>query len=365
MAATPHPAVRRSIVPPYLLARLARVDDPRFAVAADAARQSLLTDVPLRGIREGEPPAHPRRGAMPAPDREPGLPQRWISDAAGLEILPGRLVRSEGNPATGDPAVDEAYDGLGHTHALFWTQFGLDSIDGVGLPLEASVHYGHHYDNAFWDGRRMVFGDGDGEVFTRFTASLSVIGHELAHGVIQYSANLPYQGQSGALNESISDVFGALVEQHALGQDVASASWLIGEGLFTDQVEGRAIRSMKAPGTAYDDDVLGTDPQPASMDGYIDTDEDNGGVHLNSGIPNRAFYLVADALGGNAWEAAGHIWFDTVMRDDLPTTVDFAGFARATIEVAAERHGAGSREADAVVVAWESVGVLLPAERSE
>ncbi len=155
------------------------------------------------------------------------------------------------------------------------------------------MHFGKLYDNAFWDGKQMVFGDGDGEIFERFTRSLSVIGHELAHGVTQYSAGLAYRNQAGAINESMSDVFGALVEQYLKRQSVAEASWLIGEGLFTPQVEGQALRSIKAPGTAYDDDVLGKDPQPDSMDSYVRTSADNGGVHINSGIPNRAFYLAA------------------------------------------------------------------------
>src|SRR5690606_15305154 len=125
--------------------------------------------------------------------------------------------------------------------------------------------------------------------FDGFTGSLSVIGHELTHGLIEYTAGLVYRDQSGALNESIADVFGALVEQHAAGQTADEASWLIGEGLFTDQVEGNALRSMAAPGTAYDDDVLGKDPQPGHMDDFVETNRDNGGVHLNSGIPNKAF----------------------------------------------------------------------------
>ncbi|BBE24050.1 hypothetical protein MN0502_29330 [Arthrobacter sp. MN05-02] len=144
------------------------------------------------------------------------------------------------------------------------------------------MHYGTDYDNAFWDGERMVFGDGDGEIFGRFTASLTVISHELVHGFTQYSTNLEYQGQSGALNESLSDVFGVLVEQRELGQDAADATWLVGAGIFTAQVQGSALRSLRAPGTAYDDDVLGRDPQPATMADYVETTSDNGGVHINS-----------------------------------------------------------------------------------
>src|SRR5690606_30719624 len=136
--------------------------------------------------------------------------------------------RREGQPASGDVAVDEAYDGLGATFDLYSEVFGRNSIDGAGLRLRASVHYGRLYDNAFWDGERMVFGDGDGEVFGRFPRSLSVIGHGLTHGVTQFASGLVYRGQSGALNESVSDVFGALVEQYARGQTSEQAGWLIG-----------------------------------------------------------------------------------------------------------------------------------------
>ncbi|MGL5857647.1 MAG: protealysin inhibitor emfourin [Angustibacter sp.] len=283
---------------------------------------------------------------------------RTISDAAGTEQLPGRQVRGEGQTATGDAAVDEAYDGLGATWALYQDVFGRNSLDGAGLPLAATVHYGDRYDNAFWNGDRMVFGDGDGTTFTRFTVAVDVIGHELTHGVIEYSGGLTYQGQSGALNESIADVFGSLVKQRALGQDASSADWLIGAGLFTDAVQGQALRSMKAPGTAYDDPVLGKDPQPATMDDYVQTSDDNGGVHINSGIPNHAFYLAATAIGGNAWEGgAAHVWYETLTRGTLSPDVDFAGFAAATAAVASTRFGADSTQLRAITEAWTRVGL--------
>jgi len=354
-----HP-VRCAIVPPYLLARLAELDDPRFTAAAEAARRSLRLDEPIRSLRVDERHNSLLPGtSAPRAVSVPGTPNRTIGDAEQLQVVPGRIVRREGEPATADVTVNEAYDGLGATHSLYWDRYERDSIDDDGLPLDATVHYGRDYDNAFWDGERMVFGDGDGEIFNRFTVSLSVIAHELTHGVTQYTANLVYQGQSGALNESVSDVFGALAEQNAAGQSVDQASWLIGEGLFTDQVEGTALRSMKAPGTAYDDDVLGKDPQPDSMAGYIETDDDNGGVHLNSGIPNRAFYLVAEAIGGYAWEAAGQIWYDTLTGPNLRRTADFAMFARATAIAAAQRFGANSIEHEAVVAGWQGVGLAV------
>ena len=199
-----------SIVPPYLLRRLAAQQEPRLSEAAQAARTALLHVKTFQASRALASPAAPP-GMR---EVKPGPPERTIYDAKSLEKLPGSLVRKEGAPSTGDPAADEAYDGLGAHAPLYWDAFGRDSIDGTGLPLDATVHYGRHYDNAFWDGEQMVFGDGDGEVFNRFTESLSVIGHELTHGVTQYAAGLAYRNQSGALNESISDVFGALVKQY-------------------------------------------------------------------------------------------------------------------------------------------------------
>ncbi len=355
------PARPGFIVPPYLLARLAEADAHGMPRAAEAARRSLLADPALRVERERAAVATPAAPASVWAAATPTV-RRTIFDAGNAESLPGRPVRDETDAPADDVAVNEAFEGLGATYALLLEAFGRDSVDGAGLPLLATVHYGRDYDNAFWDGERMVFGDGDGEVFGRFTASLSVIGHELAHGVTQYTAGLVYEGQSGALNESFSDVLGALVEQHQRGQRAEEASWLIGEGLFTEAVQGRALRSMSEPGTAYDDDVLGKDPQPADMAGYVDTRDDNGGVHLNSGIPNRAFALAATELGGFAWERAGRVWYDALVgAPGAPAPVSpratFAEFAAATVTAAHARFGAESTEASAIDRAWRTVGV--------
>lgn len=344
-----------SIIPPYLLRRLAAQQEPEFSAAARAAREALLHVPSFQSSRSVPSPAAPAGLREPAP----AAPHRTVYDAGFSEQLPGSVVRKEGEPATGDPAADEAYDGLGHTHRLYAEAFGRNSIDHKGLALDATVHFGRLYDNAFWDGRQMVFGDGDGQVFERFTKSLSVIGHELTHGVTQYSAGLVYRNQAGALNESMSDVFGALVEQYLRKQPTSEASWLIGEGLFTDQVQGKALRSLRAPGTAYDDDVLGKDPQPDSMDDYVRTSADNGGVHINSGIPNRAFCLVATALGGNAWESPAQIWYETLTGGTLAPNATFRAFAKATATSARELFGAESQEHDAVRAAWETVKVKL------
>jgi Zn-dependent metalloprotease len=287
---------------------------------------------------------------------QPGEKQRTIYDAKATENLPGSLVRSEGDPPSEDPSVNEAYDAAGATFDLYHDVFERNSVDNKGLRLDSTVHYGVKYDNAFWNGSQMVYGDGDGDIFNRFTKCIDVIGHELTHGVTQYEAGLIYFGEAGALNESMSDVFGTLVKQRVKNQKAEEADWIIGEGIFTDKVKGVGIRSMKAPGTAYNDLVLGKDPQPAHMKDIYTGMEDNGGVHINSGIPNNAFYLTAMEIGGYAWEKAGKIWYVSLC-DRLRSKANFQKAAEITIQVAGELYGENSPEQKAVRNAWDKVGV--------
>ena len=344
------------IVPPYLLQHLAASDDSDLA---EHARRTLLRDGVFRAR-----PERPSTSTAPTAAAASTALRRTIHDAHQGSTLPGDVVRNEGDKPSGDEAVNQAYDALGDTWKLYQEVYGRNSIDGHGLPLVATVHYEHNYDNAFWNGSQMVFGDGDGTIFLGFTRSVDVIGHELTHGVTESTAGLTYQGQSGALNESLSDVFGSLVKQRALGQSAAQADWLIGADLLAPGVKGVALRSMKAPGTAYDDPRLGKDPQPADMSGYVETTDDNGGVHLNSGIPNRAFYLVASTIGGNAWEAPGQIWYDVLTGSSIKADCDFATFAALTVAAATTRFGADARETAAVRDAWRTVKVPVDAARA-
>ncbi|MGY0023921.1 M4 family metallopeptidase [Streptomyces sp. YJ-C3] len=341
-----------TIVPPHILDRAAQSGEAAIAVKA---RRSLERDAFERTRRRmttviGAPSVAPPAGT-PAEQ-----PQRTVYDARHHTELPGRKVRGEGDKPGKDATVNRAYAGLGATFELYLEKFTRHSINGEGLPLNATVHYSEDYNNAFWNGEQMVFGDGDGEIFLDFTIPVDVIGHELTHGVTQYTANLTYFGQPGALNESVSDVFGSLIKQYTLGQTAAEADWLIGAGLLAPRVTGVALRSMKAPGTAYDDDVLGKDPQPADMDHFVRTGRDNGGVHINSGIPNHAFYILAESLGGHAWERAGQIWYDTLTGGELKQDALFADFAKLTVKAAQARFG-GGEEQQAVLKAWEQVGV--------
>lgn len=338
------------IVPQYILRAIARNGTKQQRMWA---LQTLAVDTTMRSVRDG-PLVRPRGIRAIA-----GQKTRSIYDAGSSQNLPGKLVRAEGSKASPDVTVNEAYDGLGATYDFYWQVFKRDSIDDKGLPLQASVHFGSKYNNAFWNGTQMVFGDGDGVYFNRFTIALDVIGHELTHGVTEVEAALDYNMQSGALNESVSDVFGSLVKQRALNQTADKADWLIGAGLFTAKVNGVALRSMKAPGTAFDDPVLGQDRQPAIMKDYVNTLEDNGGVHINSGIPNHAFYLAASVIGGYAWDKAGRVWYQTLRDKRLRPKASFSDFATLTIDNATQLYKASGKETKAVREAWKAVGVRV------
>jgi Zn-dependent metalloprotease len=366
-ARTGGPCSTCCILPPHILTKIAERGNPRQrsrALQALSVTQSLhLARVgydesvrELRQLRRAARQRLPRVSGLAA--LIAGQPQRKIYTASNTQRTPGRLIRSEGAPPTGDPAVDEAYEYMGDTYTLYWNVFNRDSIDDDGMPLHGTVHYDKDYDNAFWDGREMIYGDGDREQFDRFTKSVDVIGHELTHGVTQNEAGLIYWAETGALNESISDVFGSLVKQYRNNQTAAQADWLIGQGLFMPGVNGVAIRSMKAPGTAYNDPVLGRDPQPSHMSKYVRTLDDSGGVHINSGIPNHAFYLAATRLGGYAWENLGTIWYETLLHPLLKRTAKFSDFARLTMLTAHQLFPEGP-EAQAVGDSWAQVGVTL------
>ncbi|HEX8068054.1 MAG TPA: M4 family metallopeptidase [Thermoleophilaceae bacterium] len=350
-----------SIAPPHILARFAEEgdeDERRAALKTIVAsgsirsRRGVVTqvvrnlDAATRGLAFLRPPAGESRTVFD------------VQHGTSAE-LPGQRVRGDGDAESDDPAVNQAYDGSGDTYDYYREVHERDSVDGNGLELVSTVHFGNAFDNAFWNGTQMVYGDGSGQLFRAgsLTESLDVIAHELTHGVTQFTAGLEYRTQSGALNESFSDVFGSLVKQWKGKETADQADWLIGEGIFAGRLEGQSLRSLKSPGDAND-----FDNQPARMSDFVelpddnDPANDNGGVHINSGIPNHAFFLVATALGGHAWEKAGRIWYGALTARLQPDS-DFAACAEATLSVAEELFGTGA-EHDAVGNAWREVGVL-------
>jgi Zn-dependent metalloprotease len=341
---------RRTAVAPYVLEQVA----VRGSTAQRAwAQHELERDRSTRTRRAGRQLA-PKASVMAR--RPGGTPERTIYDAHRSHDDPphGRCVRAEGWPATGDAQANDVYDGIGAAYDLFWEVYGRNSIDDAGMAIHAYVHFGVGYPNAFWDGQQMLFGDGDGTVVGRTTQTVDLIGHELTHGVVSRTANLEYHGQAGALHESICDVFGSLVKQRVLGQTAVEADWLIGEGVLGRTIKGVALRSLRAPGSAFDDPLVGSDPQPSTMDAYLP----ESGIHLNAGIPNHAFYLAAVKIGGHAWERAGQVWYDALCDAGLARDTGFEHFAELTIATAERLYGDGSDEATAIAEAWQAVGVL-------
>lgn len=241
----------------------------------------------------------------------PGEGPRKVYDSENTWNKQVTLVREEGGPATSDDAERNAYDYAGTVREYFGERLNRNSIDNAGMDIILNINFGVDFMNAFWDGDEMTFGNGDGDIFIDFTKSPEVVAHELTHGVTQFTANLDYYSQSGALNEHFSDVFGSVITQYANGQTANNADWLIGNEIMGPTLYGEALRSMKAPGTAYDNPLMGTDPQPNHMDNYYAGPMDNQGVHINSGIPNKAFYLVAMAIGT---DKAALIWYHALQQ---------------------------------------------------
>src|SRR5919205_714269 len=295
------------IIPPYITDELAKSPDP--AVRSRALAQ-LRTATRMRAFREAAQ-FMPLLMATTSPNLEKN---RLIYDAKQSDQLPGTLLRSEGQAKTGDKAADEAYDGAGDTYDFYQQIFSRNSLDDNGMTLISSVHVDEvdengqlvPMNNAFWNGEQMAYGDGDGRVFQRFTSSLEVIGHELTHGVVTFTSNLRYFAQPGALNEHFADVFGILVRHWKNGETASKANWVVGAELLLPLPPGtpkttqrRGIRDMENPGTAFvNDPDLGNDPQPGHMSKIFTGPRDRQGVHINSGIPNRAFVLAAKAIGG-------------------------------------------------------------------
>ncbi len=338
------------VIPPHILTRVAgqAVDEAHEDARATLEQMRDLATGHARTLIDAT-------ASLPAEAQRPAK-RRHVYDAGNQHRLPGKLVMSERKSASTDVEVKEAYDGSGATYDFYERVFGRTSVDGRGMRLDSTVHYGARFENAMWNGSQIIYGDGDGRIFNRFTASLDVIGHELTHGVIQHTAALGYAGQTGALNEHLSDAFGIMVKHYTLGLSANESDWLIGAELFGPAVHGSAVRSMALPGSAYDDPILGRDPQPSHMRDYVHTTDDNGGVHINSGILNHGFYLAAMSLGGKTWEVLGRIWY-TALTDRLRPEADFADFTRATVDIAGELYGNGGQVQRVIAAAWDDVGL--------
>lgn len=336
-------------VPPHVQREVAKstagpAADKTQLGLAEAARKK-------RAAALGKAAAAP--GLAPVPT---GTSRREVFDSGHTNGQRVTLVRAEGQPTTDDADASNAYEYAGLVRRYFYDVLDRNSIDQRGLDLVLNVHFGTSYNNAFWDGDEMTFGDGDGVIFSGFARSLDVVAHELAHGVTQFTSGLVYKNEPGALNEHFSDVFGTAITQWANRESPADADWLIGDEIMGPGLYGEALRSMRHPGTAYDNATLGKDPQPAHYaDRYTGT-ADNGGVHINSGIPNRAFYLAATELGDTL--ATARIWYHAL--HFLKPSTTFSQAAKQVADSARVLAKAGvvpKGAAQSVRGAWLAVGV--------
>ena len=277
----------------------------------------------------------------------PLLPDGGFTIALDLgqnrDLSLGQLIMSNRPDGGWDPAGVSAFVNLQRTHSYFLSTFGRNSIDGAGSDLVANVHYGQQVPNAFWTLGQMWFGDGDNQTFANLAGCLDVVAHEMSHGVIEQTANLIYQNQSGALNESFADIFGAMVDR---------GDWLLGEDCYLPAPG--FLRSLANPN-------LGG--QPAHMDEFLRLPAhiDNGGVHFNSGIPNRTAYLLAEGLTEEGLglsigdEKTEQIFYAALLM--LTRNADFLDAREATITAAELLYGDASPEAEATALAWNAVGV--------
>jgi Zn-dependent metalloprotease len=309
---------RCMFVPPRVLENLARVGLENARLSVQQSRQSRSK----RGVRLVDMQTF--TGAS-----TPGTAARQVYNCNNTWQQRKELVRSEGDPDVDDKVVNEVYEYAGIVRDYFNSVIDRNSIVNCGMDLILNVHFGKDYMNAYWDGDEMTFGDGDGTIFKSFTKSLDVVAHELSHGVTQFTADLEYYGESGALNEHFSDVFGSAITQFAQKQDAESADWLIGNEIMGPELYGETLRSMRAPGMAYNHELMGKDPQPDHMRNYYAGLDDNQGVHINSGIPNKAFYLVAMEIGT---ESATLVWYGALRK--LWSTAKFNDAVEVIVESA-------------------------------
>lgn len=335
----------------------------KFVFSAQDNALHLAYEIVATGERDGIPArdlvyidAHSGAVADLRPTVHTAL-NRKVYTAANGTSLPGTLKMTETNNTSTDTAMQAAFDNTGTTYNFYKSVLGRDSYNGNGATLISTVHYSKNYDNAYWDGTQMVYGDGDGTQMTSLSKSLDVTAHELTHAVTEYSANLAYQNEPGALNEAMSDIMGASTESWSRNNAVDSKTWMLGEDIWTPGVSGDALRYMDDPAK----DGESKDYYPTRYTGT----QDYGGVHINSGIANLAFKLLVTGgthprnkttvqVTGIGIAKAREIFY-RALTQYMTSNTNFAGARAATKQAATDLYGA--TVALSVEQAWAAVGV--------
>ena len=340
-----------SIIPSKVLERFAR-DKKLPAQVRKAFADAAEFDQELRKVRQ----ARAKLSLLSRTMLPTGLvgataapPTVTVSDCAHGNTLPGTPVPNPGS--SGDSTVKRTFVETSGVAKFLQTAFGRNSLDNAGMTLVSSVHYSVNYNNAFWNGTQMTYGDGDGSIFVDFTKSNDVIGHELTHGLTQHSAAFVYSNQAGGLNESVSDVFGSMFRQWRANQTVTKADWLIGKEIMGPAALARGftcLRDMSNPAAKH---CLA--PQPTRFSQY----QDGMDPHESSGIPNFAFYKAAIAIGGKSWEKAGRIWYQALTGFAPNPNMKMKVFANRTRKLARSLFPAEPAVRTAVDKAWTAVGL--------
>jgi Zn-dependent metalloprotease len=343
------------IIPKSVLDRLAR-DAGLERDVRDAMARTALLDTEIRKLRIqnqnltriGMQLAPMLQGAVAAPAVQ-------VYDCHHGLTLPGAPVPNPGSSpdATAKTSFVEATE-----VANFYSQiFGRNSVDGRGMALVSSVHYDMNFDNAFWNGVQMVYGDGDGQYFLDFTKSNDVIAHEFTHGVTQHTIQLAYKkNEAGGLNESLSDVFGSMFRQWRAKQTVGAADWLIGKGIIGPAAKALGVtclRDMADPAAAH---TFQTKLGQTQITHYT---QFSAGMdpHMSSGVPNLAFYTSAKAIGGHSWDKAGQIWYRAMTAGKPSPNMKMKAFADRTRRAAAALYPGDAAIAKAVDQGWKKVGL--------
>lgn len=342
------------IIPDDVLRRFA--SDPELS---DDLRQALHHAVALSGsiraVRDENAALTLTATALPIPKipiprpLPHALPAAHVFDCHHTTTLPGVQVVNPG--ASPDGSIKRAYVESENVAKFYWDAFQRDSIDGNHMTLISSVHFGVKYNNAFWNGAQMTYGDGDGQIFLDFTLGDDVIGHELTHGVTQHSVGLAYSGEAGGLNESMSDVFGSMFRQWEKKQDAAHADWLIGAdimGPLARQKGFTCLRDIAAPKSSH-----AMAPQPDHYYPGIG----NLDPHYSSGQPNLAFCKAAKAIGGHSWEKAGKVWYKALTTAPPTPNMTMAQFAARTRTFSTSLFPSDPSIHTAINNAWIAVGL--------
>ncbi|EKT64289.1 M4 family metallopeptidase [Providencia burhodogranariea] len=268
-----------------------------------------------------------------------------------------QVIMIEGDQSAPSKAAQLVYDAIGSIRTFYKDVLGIDKMFGCDSQLNAVIHFRKDYANAFWNSQAIFFGDGDRVNFGEFYNDIDIIAHELTHGFITFTSDFDYLFQSGALNESVADVIGMMIKQYVSNETSLQSNWLLAENIFLDKTAARALRSMSDPGSAYRFSDSNYDRQVGHMRDYVNltSNQDNGGVHINSGIPNKAFYLLATELGGYSWDIAGKIWVATMYHSDIKYNTNFNEFAEVTVQVANDEFG--SRISELTRKSWQDVGI--------